>query len=222
MIHSVYASLMAVMCTVVLVLVTGLQPLAAADSESSYLQTTVTAWMSVVALLGSDDAQSDRDEDEDGQNEKSQRQHKHHRGSTEGRPHSEMEHGSHGPRPGMAHGRGPGMQGPPGRPPKMPDMNRMVVERLNEVIGRLSRIESSLGGQNVTRRSQAEGEPDRKAQRGPEEMMRQMSDEQRRNVEQRMQEGRQRMEEARKQFNEMKQRIEKLEAEVKKLKAEGK
>lgn len=226
----------------------------AVAGEPGLFQYTAEAWMGVVSLVSDqseDDAAGDsddeldeedddldddeNDEDEDAQAKKSGRKHRKH-GAGPGSPkqgqgqaqsgHKDKQR-PHGPSI-EEHGRGPEGRMPP---PPPQDMRRVVMDRLDDVIATLSRIENQLGSREGDRRSpgDARGGP----RGGSEDMLRripdgnQMPDGMRRMIEERMQEGRKRMEEgqrrmeeARKQFKQMQQRIEKLEAEVQQLKRE--
>ncbi|MCX7416576.1 MAG: hypothetical protein NTY25_08800 [Planctomycetia bacterium] len=185
----------------------------------------------------------DDDEDDDAQAKKSGRKHRKH-GAGRGSPkqgqgqaqsrhkHQQRPHGpsveEHGRGPEREHGRGPEGRMPP---PPPQDMRRVVMDRLDDVIATLSRIENQLGSREGDRRSPGDA---RGGPRGSSEDMHRripegnpMPDGMRRMIEERMQEGRKRMEdgqrrmeEARKQFKQMQQRIEKLEAEVQQLKRE--
>lgn len=185
----------------------------------------------------------DDDEDDDAQAKKSGRKHRKH-GAGRGSPkqgqgqaqsrhkHQQRPHGpsveEHGRGPEREHGRGPEGRMPP---PPPQDMRKVVMDRLDDVIATLSRIENQLGSREGDRRSPGDA---RGGPRGSSEDMHrripegnQMPDGMRRMIEERMQEGRKRMEdgqrrmeEARKQFKQMQQRIEKLEAEVQQLKRE--
>lgn len=213
----------------------------AVAGEPGIFQYTAEAWMGVVSLVSDqseddtagnsddeldeedDELDDDEDEDEDAQAKKSGRKH---------RKHKQRPHGpsidEHGRGPEREHGRRPEGRMPP---PPPQDMRKVVMDRLDDVIATLSRIENQLGSREGDRRSpgDARGGP----RGGSEDMHRripdgnQMPDGMRRMIEERMQEGRKRMEEgqrrmeeARKQFKQMQQRIEKLEAEVQQLKRE--
>jgi len=211
----------------------------AVAGEPGIFQYTAEAWMGVVSLvsdqseddaagnsddeLDEEDDELDDDEDDDAQAKKSGRKH---------RKHKQRPHGpsidEHGRGPEREHGRRPEGRMPP---PPPHDMRKVVMDRLDDVIATLSRIENQLGSREGDRRSpgDARGGP----RGGSEDMHRripdgnQMPDGMRRMIEERMQEGRKRMEEgqrrmeeARKQFKQMQQRIEKLEAEVQQLKRE--
>jgi len=212
----------------------------AVAGEPGIFQYTAEAWMGVVSLVSDqseddaagnsddelddeEDDELDDDEDDDAQAKKSGRKH---------RKHKQRPHGpsidEHGRGPEREHGRRPEGRMPP---PPPHDMRKVVMDRLDDVIATLSRIENQLGSREGDRRSpgDARGGP----RGGSEDMHRripdgnQMPDGMRRMIEERMQEGRKRMEEgqrrmeeARKQFKQMQQRIEKLEAEVQQLKRE--
>ena len=212
----------------------------AVAGEPGLFQYTAEAWMGVVSLVSDqseddaagnsddelddeEDDELDDDEDDDAQAKKSGRKH---------RKHKQRPHGpsidEHGRGPEREHGRRPEGRMPP---PPPHDMRKVVMDRLDDVIATLSRIENQLGSREGDRRSpgDARGGP----RGGSEDMHRripdgnQMPDGMRRMIEERMQEGRKRMEEgqrrmeeARKQFKQMQQRIEKLEAEVQQLKRE--
>lgn len=208
----------------------------AVAGEPGIFQYTAEAWMGVVSLVSDqsqDDAagnsddelddELDDDEHDDAQAKKSGRKHRKHKQ----RPHGPSIE-EHGRGPEREHGRGPEGRMPP---PPPQDMRKVVMDRLDDVIATLSRIENQLGSREGDRRSpgDARGGP----RGGSEDMHRripegnQMPDGMRRMIEERMQEGRKRMEdgqrrmeEARKQFKQMQQRIEKLEAEVQQLKRE--
>ena len=236
MIRPFFFWLVAPLCVAVLIAVSGLPPVQAAETGPTLFQATVNSWMAVVALVendADDDADDDEDDDEDA---KPKHRHPHHKPMHPVAPHG-WHHPGHDSEQGMQHARGQDRwPGPPGRPPQMPDMNRMLMEQFNEVIARLTRIENRLGGGSSSERSsppdrdrnQNRKEMDGKQRRGPEEVRRQLPEEQQRMMEQRMQEGRQRMEnaksgmeEARRQFKEMQQRIERLEDEIKRLKSQN-
>jgi len=240
---------MSVLCVAAVTMSFGFQ--SALATEPGFFQYTAEVWMGVVSLVSdrsedntagnSDDELDEEDEfNDDPKGKKSDRKHRKHgaredRGSQKPASHGRHKHKQgpsmeYGHGPEMEHGRGHGGRMPP---PPPQDMRRVVMDRLDEVIAKLSRIENQLGNREGDRRSPGD------ARGGAEDMHRhmadgrpmadgsQMPDGMRRMIEERMQEGRKRMEEgqrrmeeARKQFKQMQQRIEKLEAEVEQLKRE--
>ncbi|MCE9632515.1 MAG: hypothetical protein K8S94_17660 [Planctomycetia bacterium] len=90
-----------------------------------------------------------------------------------------------------------------------------AMRKLDEIIGRLSRIEAKLGGRGEDAGSRAGDRPRPAVPAEARAMMEKRMEEGRR----RMEEGREKMEQARKRFAEMEERIKKLEAEVERLKA---
>jgi hypothetical protein len=126
-----------------------------------------------------------------------------------GYQHGGGEHrGPHGDRPGHRWHAGPALHGGPahGRmgPPRPEGPRGDALATLNDIVGRLSRIEAMLAGRGpMTGRG-----PD-----GP-----QASSEMRAMMEARMKEGREKMKAARERFKEMEQRVKRLEAEVARMK----
>jgi len=239
---------MSVLCVAAVTMSFGFQ--SALATEPGFFQYTAEVWMGVVSLVSdrsedntagnSDDELDEEDEfNDDRKGKKSDRKHRKHgaredRGSQKPASHGRHKH-KQGPSmeywrgPEMEHGRGHGGRMPP---PPPQDMRRVVMDRLDEVIAKLSRIENQLGNREGDRRSpgdarggaeehrhMADGRPMADGSQMPDGMRR-MIEERMQEGRKRMEEGQRRMEEARKQFKQMQQRIEKLEAEVEQLKRE--
>lgn len=207
---------------------------ARAPAAPGPFEQVVASWMGVVAVIGAegdeqaaasfaDAADEDTFEIDDG--DADERPH-HHRGDD--RPDRERRHhrGGH-PHGGPHHpGMGPERMGPPGGP----DMHRAAMRAFHEIIRRLGRIERQLGIESGPP-SGPEGERPRRSRpemdrpRGPGAAAerpldrRDLPEDVRRKMEERMQEGRRRMEQAREKFRDMEERIKQLEAEVARLKA---
>ena len=125
---------------------------------------------------------------------------------------------------------GPGPMGPPGGP----DLHHAALRAFSEISRRLARIEEKLGiesGPPSGPQGDRRPRPEMQRPRGPQggegvRERRDIPEDVRRQMEQRMQEGRrhmeqakERMEQARQKFQAMQERIEQLEAEVERLKA---
>jgi len=239
---------MSVLCVAAVTMSFGFQ--SALATEPGFFQYTAEVWMGVVSLVSdrsedntagnSDDELDEEDEfNDDRKGKKSDRKHRKHgaredRGSQKPASHGRHKHKQepsmeYGHGPEMEHGRGHGGRMPP---PPPQDMRRVVMDRLDEVIAKLSRIENQLGNREGDRRSpgdarggaeehrhMADGRPMADGSQMPDGMRR-MIEERMQEGRKRMEEGQRRMEEARKQFKQMQQRIEKLEAEVEQLKRE--
>lgn len=212
---------------------------ARAHAAPGPFEQVVASWMGVVAVIGADGEEEaappfadatdeaafeidDGDADERPHREprhrgadRRDRERRHHRG---GHPHGGPHH------PGM----GPERMGPPGGP----DAPRAAMRAFHEIIRRLGRIERKLGiesgppaGPDGERPRRPRPELDRP--RGPRGFgeQRDIPEDVRRRMEERMQEGRrrmqeakERMDEARRTFRDMEERIRQLEAEVARLK----
>ena len=154
----------------------------AVAGEPGIFQYTAEAWMGVVSLvsdqseddaagnsddeLDEEDDELDDDEHDDAQAKKSGRKH---------RKHKQRPHGpsidEHGRGPEREHGRRPEGRMPP---PPPQDMRKVVMDRLDDVIATLSRIENQLGSREGDRRSpgDARGGP----RGGSEDMHRRIPD----------------------------------------------
>lgn len=212
---------------------------ARANAAPGPFEQVVASWMGVVAVIGADGDEEaaapfaealdeDTFEIDDGDADERPHREPRHRGDDrpdrERRPHR----GGH-PHGGPHHpGMGPERMGPPGGP----DVPRAAMRAFHEIIRRLGRIERKLGiesgppaGPESERPRRPRPEMDRPHGPGGFGERRDIPDDVRRRMEERMQEGRrrmgeakERMDEARRTFRDMEERIRQLEAEVARLK----
>jgi hypothetical protein len=225
-----------------------------ARAATGPLDQFVAAWMGVVAVIGADAVAADGTEmiagdddrtfaidDEGDEGDEARRPDRDRRSGedrhADGRRRHHGDHPHGGPHHGRMHDRGPHHGGMgPGRmgPPGGPDAHHPAMRAFHEIIRRLARIEEKLGiesGPPSGPRGDRRPRPEMQRPRGPQEgegvrERRDIPEDVRRQMEQRMQEGRrhmeqakERMEQARQKFQAMQERIEQLEAEVERLKA---
>jgi hypothetical protein len=211
---------------------------ARAHAAPGPFEQAVASWMGVVAVIGADGDEeaaapfgdaTDEDTFEIDEDAADERPHREPRHRGDDRPDRERRHhrGGH-PHGGRHHpGMGPERMGPPGGP----DMQRAARRAFHEIIRRLGRIERKLGiesgpsaGPESERPRRPRPEMDRPRGNGGFGERRDIPDDVRRRMEERMEEGRRRMEEAqermdeaRRKFRDMEERIRQLEAEVARL-----